>query len=276
MSLENIRRRLEALNRQPLPTELGSEDTASNARHRVGARTDLEALIDGSEWEAPAGPCYRVLRRLARSWPSRPDIGARLGGALHGTDPGDDRLDPDLVACVEAGVEALLFVDLETCGFAGTPVFLVGTLYHDGTDLIAEQLLARTYEEESAIVARVAQLAADRRLLITFNGKTFDWPFLRDRASVHRIDLVEPVHHCDLLHVVRRRYRHILPDCKLQTLEVFVCRRRRQGDIAGADIPAAYHDYVRTGDARLIKEVVHHNYLDLVTLADLLIDRLGG
>jgi len=275
MSHENIRRRIAALNRQPLPDVPSQVDGASKISPAAGKCTDLAALVDGGIWQTPVGPCFRVRRGLARSWPGQPDIAARLAGLTQAMDPDDDRLDPDLVPCVRAGVGSFLFLDLETCGFAGTPVFLIGTMVHDGSDLIVEQLLARTYEEEAAIVSRVTELATDRRMLITFNGKTFDWPFLRDRACVHRLELPQPDDHCDLLHVARRRYRNILPDCKLQTLEVFVCRRRRENDIAGADIPEAYHDFVRTGDARIIREVIHHNFLDLVTLADLVIDRLG-
>ena len=36
----------------------------------------------------------------------------------------------------------------------------------------------------------------------------------------------------------------------------------RDEDIAGHEIPAAYHDFVRTGDAWLIRSVLHHNSLD--------------
>ena len=112
--------------------------------------------------------------------------------------------------------------------------------------------------------------------MVTFNGKTFDWPFVRDRAAICGVELVEPDAHCDLLHVSRRRYRRSLPDCKLQTLELYVCKRRRVGDIPGSEIPAAYHEFVQTGDARLIRDVVHHNFLDLITMAELMIDLLAA
>ncbi|MFW6171353.1 MAG: ribonuclease H-like domain-containing protein, partial [Planctomycetota bacterium] len=78
----------------------------------------------------------------------------------------------------------------------------------------------------------------------------------------------EPIH-CDLLHHARRRWKDKLPDCKLQTLERYVCRRRRTADIPGREIPSAYHDFVRSGDAWLIRAVLHHNALDLVTLLQL-------
>ena len=59
-------------------------------------------------------------------------------------------------------------------------------------------------------------------------------------------------------------------DDKLQTLEHRVCGRRRSGDIPGAEIPAAYHAFVRTGNAAEMSLIIKHNRLDLLTLAELL------
>jgi uncharacterized protein YprB with RNaseH-like and TPR domain len=88
-------------------------------------------------------------------------------------------------------------------------------------------------------------------------------------APLQRHDPRPVLIHCDLLHHARRRWGKQLPDCRLQTLERHVCRRRRDEDIPGHEIPAAYHDFVRTGDAWLIRSVLHHNALDLITLLQL-------
>ena len=280
MSPEQLRRRLEALNRGPVPAagrrtrpSLGPDGELPQADiDRAAGR--LERLIDGRELQTGSGCCYRIQRRLSRHWQLDPRIGDKLVAALAGAARRPDTLDRDLAPLAGAGLSRLLFVDLETCGFAGTPVFLVGCLRYTRGDLQVEQLLARTYEEESAIVASLAELVRKCPVLITFNGKSFDWPFARDRAAVARVELPQPQVHCDLLHVARRRYRRVLPDCKLQTLELYVCKRRRAGDIPGSEIPAAYHDYVRTGDARLLQQIVHHNWLDLITMTELVIDLL--
>ncbi len=68
----------------------------------------------------------------------------------------------------------------------------------------------------------------------------------------------------------RRLYRQRLLDCKLQTLERYVCGRQR-----GHDMPRAYHDFVRTGDAREMAQIIEHNLHDLVTMVHLLI-RMAG
>ena len=285
MSHEELRRRLEGLNRSPLPPPgpvEGSAPGGGDASESSGppgspgdaAPTALEQLIDGRELSVGRRRCYRIHHRLSSCWTPDPLIGSRLVSAIQAAIPRERHLDADLAPLVHAGAEGLLFMDIETCGFAGTPVFLIGTMFLEDGDLHVEQVLARNYEEETAIVARFAELCVGRPTLVTFNGKSFDWPFLRDRAAVGRLDLDDPTVHCDLLHVCRRCYREQLPDCRLQTLETHICKRRRVGDIPGSEIPRAYHQYVRIGDATELREIVHHNFLDLVTLADLLVDLL--
>ena len=294
MSPEELRKKLEALNRGPIPepgrctaadaSPRGLKSAARPGRRQSECSTpQLERLIDGRELQSKRGKCYRIRRRLSRCWPGRPPTGPILDKSLTQarresfTDVAGERaaeapkaLDQGLGRCVAEGTSSLLFTDLETCGFAGTPVFLIGLMFWDAGDLCVEQLLARSYEEEPAILTEFADRLRDSRLLVSFNGKAFDWPFLCDRAAVSGVELPEPRGHCDLLHVARRRYRGQLPDCRLQTLERYICHRRRADDIPGSEIPGAYHHFVRTSDAREIRQIVHHNFLDLVTLAELL------
>jgi uncharacterized protein YprB with RNaseH-like and TPR domain len=92
-----------------------------------------------------------------------------------------------------------------------------------------------------------------------------------ERSVRHRLRPNPPqgIQHIDVLHHARRRWRRQLPNCRLQTLEWHVCRRRREADIPGHRIPAVYADYVRTGFERDMDTVLYHNALDLVTVFDL-------
>ncbi|HUS47402.1 MAG TPA: ribonuclease H-like domain-containing protein, partial [Phycisphaerae bacterium] len=67
-----------------------------------------------------------------------------------------------------------------------------------------------------------------------------------------------------------------VPNCRLKTLESLLCGRYRPGDIPGSAIPDAYHGFVETGDARAIRDIVHHNMLDMLTMAQLLCVLLTG
>jgi uncharacterized protein YprB with RNaseH-like and TPR domain len=106
---------------------------------------------------------------------------------------------------------------------------------------------------------------------VTFNGNTFDLPFLRDRLISHRLPSALHARRLDVLVHARRKWRGMVPDCRLQTLESVICGRSRTGDIPGRLIPETYHEYVRAGDISPLLPVFQHNALDLITTLELLV-----
>ncbi|HSQ60287.1 MAG TPA: ribonuclease H-like domain-containing protein [Acidobacteriota bacterium] len=185
---------------------------------------------------------------------------------------------PDIAAAVDPperglfrrfGHRRLLYLDIETCGLSGVPVFLVGLGFVVERNIVFRQLFARDYAEERALLTEVARTAKDFDALVTFNGKTFDAPFLHDRAVYHRLPFELPQPHLDLLWMARRRWREHLPNCRLQTLEWRILRRRRGGDVDGSEIPGHYHDYVQRGEPYQLVKVFHHNLLDVVAMVEL-------
>jgi hypothetical protein len=165
----------------------------------------------------------------------------------------------------------VVFLDLETTGLSATPLFLAGALVHRGGDLKAVQLLARDYSEERCVIDLVDRMLAGCGLCVTFNGKSFDMPYLRERAKYHRLALKSGPEHFDLLHHARRRWKHRLPDCRLLTLEWFILGRRRMGDVDGWEVPCIYHEFVHTRDARRLKQVLRHNLMDVLSMAELMV-----
>ena len=167
----------------------------------------------------------------------------------------------------------VLFVDIETAGLSsGQPLFLIGALSMEGEPHL-HLFLARDYPEEKAALAAYHELAHGKRL-VTFNGKRFDWPYIEGRSISHRLTFKQPRGHFDLLHHARRVWKHSLPNCKLQTLELYLCGRTRVDDVPGYQIPAAYHEFVAThaatgGGAHLMAPILHHNALDILTMAEL-------
>ena len=188
----------------------------------------------------------------------------RVAGHVAGSEDVHD----EIRALLEAPRRALFF-DTETTGLGGNMVFMLGVMRIVDADVRLTQVLARDYREERELLAVWKEMLGSSGQLVSFNGKSFDMPVLRDRLGLHRIDRPDEPPHLDLLHHSRRRWRGVFPDCRLQTLEWKVCGRRRSGDIPGEEIPAAYHRFVRTGDASDMLTVFHHNALDLITLADI-------
>lgn len=234
-------------------------------RARKARSTDasaLETFLPGGEWRHAEHGVVYVHERLRSEVETPREHWGRL------PEPPTGEL--ELSSVRSLGLERAIFLDLETCGLSSCPVFLAGTMVWNGDDFVFRQYFARHYGEEAALVAAVAEQARHYELLITFNGKSYDAPFLRARATTHDVDLTLPRHHLDLVHHARRRWRVGLPDCRLTTLERRISKRVRTGDVAGAEIPPRYHDYVRTGDPWPLVPVFHHNLLDVTAMADIL------
>lgn len=164
----------------------------------------------------------------------------------------------------------LFFVDLETLGFIGRPVFMIGVLEPRGprgARLI--QYLARDYAEERDMIRSFLRRHGSKGTWVSFNGKAFDLPFLRDRCRYHRLQPPEPKSHIDILHEARPVWRDVLPDCRLKTLESHVCGLWRRDDLDGFLVPHAYHAFVENGNPADIIRILQHNRHDLVTLGRL-------
>lgn len=166
-----------------------------------------------------------------------------------------------------------ILLDTETTGLAGgtgTYAFLVGVAWWDGGGLQVEQLLMRDHSEEHSLLAALAERLAERRVLVTFNGKSFDWPLLETRYRMTRaLAPRQPAAHLDLLHPARHLWRLRLGSLRLAELERHVAGFHRGPDFPSWLIPQAYFDYLRTGVAHPLRDVVRHNQMDLRGLAAL-------
>ena len=281
MISESLRKRIAALNRMRLrstPSEGRRELKRKLAVSRdARRRLSLKDAVEGREVNCGHG-CFLVVEpKLKDLIPAYGEAFKRhYLGAICSI--GVDRLlesDETFSPLKGRSPEDLLFIDLETTGFtSGTPLFLAGLLLYENENLVVRQLLARDYSEEPHVLSHLAELTDRSRVFVSFNGKSYDLPFVRDRLVFHGIESDLQKAHVDILHHARRLWGKELPNCKLQTLERAICRRFRYGDIPGVEIPDAYHHFVQTQNATQLRDILHHNALDLITMAELLIHLL--
>lgn len=166
-----------------------------------------------------------------------------------------------------------LFLDTETTGLAGgtgTYAFLVGLGWWEKDGFVVEQLFMRNHGEEPSLLLEVLERIVQRRVLITFNGKSFDWPLLQTRFQMARMGAVpKPLAHLDLLHPARQIWRLRLQSVSLSQLERHVLQFDRGEDIPSETIPQRYFNFLRGGSPQAMAEVFHHNRMDLCGLATL-------
>ena len=162
------------------------------------------------------------------------------------------------------------FFDTETTGLAGgtgTYAFLVGIGHLELDNIVVRQYLLPDFSHEWLMLKHLHLAMQNFRFTVSFNGKSFDIPLLKSRYILNQmITVMDEIPHVDILHAARRIWRNRLPACDLQTLERHILQKERFGDIPGEYIPHIYFEFIRKRDALLLRDVLEHNYHDIVNM----------
>lgn len=214
-------------------------------------------LSRGQEWPTPYGCCSLIRFPISSLGLEVRPLAERLQGSLPLPFP----------------LHRWLWLDIETLGLSGAshPLFLVGLARWRGEELEIWQFFARHLGEEKAVVAAAKERIEEHEGLVTFNGSSFDWPYLCHRWRHHGLPSPALRHHVDVLLMARQRIGYRYGNCRLQTLEARLCGRRRREDIPSHQIPEAYRRYLQSRQTEEIERVLHHNALDLLTTVELLL-----
>ena len=183
----------------------------------------------------------------------------------------------DLLATLSNGAVAGVppsewaFLDTETTGLAGgtgTCAFLVGVGRITPEGFRVRQFFMRDYGEEASSLDALTRHLEPFRVLITYNGRTFDQPLLETR---YRMNRARPpfarFEHVDLLYGARRLWKLRFDSCRLMDLENNILGVERHGDAPGALIPYLYFEYLRTQKMDRLIPVFQHNATDILSLA---------
>ena len=171
--------------------------------------------------------------------------------------------------------EDFLFIDTETTGLSGgvgTYVFLVGVAKYDGDFLHFAQFFLQDPSSESSQLAALENFSSTSKVIISYNGKSFDLPRIKTRYRLHGWpDPFDGVYHIDLLHIARRLWKSHLPGCSLGDLEHHLLGLHRDSlDIPGWQVSEHFFEYLRSGDPSPLENVFYHNEIDVISLAALL------
>lgn len=178
--------------------------------------------------------------------------------------------------------DAVVFLDTETTGIQGGTgmcPFLVGLGYFAGDDFHMAQYFIRDFDEEPSMLSAIGEFLERFRLVVTYNGASFDIPLMETRFTLARLESpFGRMAHLDLLPGARKLWRNTHGSCRLVALESRVVSFFRGPDIPGAMIPRAYFDFIQGYPVEVLGSVFRHNVHDVVTLAALTVcacDRLA-
>lgn len=184
----------------------------------------------------------------------------------------DNECKTDLLKCASLfDAEDFKFMDIETLGLSNVPIILIGVAEIKKNRIISTQYLARDIGEEVAALEGFKSHLDENSAHVTFNGKYFDVPYIRNRLGYYRMPADElNIPHFDLLYYARLLWRKTLPNCQLQTIEKHIFGLEREGDVPGQYIPGYYETYLQNGNIGPLVPIVDHNRQDIVSLAGFL------
>ena len=226
----------------------------------------LEEWLAGEEVRTPAGAHFET----ERLWSSHRRHGSLYISALK--ELPDDLLDALSGGTAPASAPARwAFLDTETTGLAGgagTYAFLIGVGRITPEGFRLRQFFMREPAEESSLLHRLTEYLSEFDTLITYNGRTYDQPLLETRYRMARAGApFARMEHLDLLTGARRLWKLRFDSCRLVDLENQILGVEREGDLPGDMIPYVYFDYLRTREVWRIVPILHHNAVDILSLA---------
>lgn len=224
------------------------EDLLSHRRFRDRAKECVNLVLNGK----PDEIVPFVERRHSSSHPL-----SLLASGLHGS-------------------SSFLFLDLETLGFFSRPIILFGFATIKDRHVVVHQVLVREMGEELPALDLVQACMQEKPVVVSYNGKTFDIPYLISRSAFYGAWMERPGHHIDLLHASRRSAGHQVQDCRLSTIEQHLLGTSRSHDLPGSMVPEFYEAYLQSGNPGPLVPIVEHNLQDVTSLAKLLFLFLKG
>ena len=159
--------------------------------------------------------------------------------------------------------------DIETTGLNSNycKVILIGILFNQDNKTVIKQYFANTEDDEKELLLSFINDIKNYKNHITFNGLTFDIPFLNTRLKKHNIDFsLSKNDDIDILKLIRPfKEKLSLSDCKLKTIEKYL-GIYREDTISGKESIDLYKEYSVSQDIDLKEKILLHNYEDIYYL----------
>ena len=163
-------------------------------------------------------------------------------------------------------------LDIETTGLEPSRCrFILGGLLDMQTGTL-HQIFAENRSEEREALEAFVSLVEDLDMVITYNGRHFDMPFINRRLAAFSKNPCRP-YDLDIYQVLNGHspIRKFVPNLKQKTVENYMgLWQSRTDEISGAESVELYERYEKTGDEDLARRILLHNSDDVVQLTRLL------
>lgn len=151
--------------------------------------------------------------------------------------------------------------------------YLIGVLFPipDSNSWILKQYFANDMDKEKELLERFIDNIGLYDNIITYNGDSFDLPFINHRLDHYGIkSFVNMSKSFDLYRIIRKNKQYLsLPNLKLKTIEESL-GYFREDIYSGFDCIGFYYKYINSKNLELKDNILKHNYDDLVNMLDII------
>ena len=170
----------------------------------------------------------------------------------------------------------ILFIDIETDGLSHkNRIILIGLILFKKNTLNGEalQLFNEDYLSEKEMLIYLTNFIKENDIdyFISFNGNSFDFPFINARLNHFNFSFfLNKSANIDLYRIAKQ-YQEILQlsNAKLKSVEKAV-GIHREDTISGKDSILLYQAYLETKSEKMKHSILLHNYEDIINMVPLL------
>ena len=173
------------------------------------------------------------------------------------------------------GKKNICFLDIETTGLSRkyNQIYLIGMVYFDenNKNWCLKQIFANNTDQEKQILEKLNNIINQFDLIVTYNGISFDLPFIHHRCKKHSIhSKILDMNNFDIYREIKNHSSYIqLENLRLKTVEEKL-GIYREDEYSGKDCINFYYQYMKNKDEVLKNRILKHNYDDLYYLMDIM------
>lgn len=170
----------------------------------------------------------------------------------------------------------MVFVDIETTGFSAVKnhIYCIGCISQSASGYTFAQFFAESPSEERNILTAFFEYVKGQEISVTFNGSTFDLPFLQKRSQLLSIESTFFRMESIDLYKIAKSANHLLglDSLKQKSIELFLGIDRKDC-FSGGELIQVYRQFLQNGGEERLHLLMLHNeedVLNMVPLSDII------